>query len=68
MDNNLKEFLKVVGWGALVFIWVLALVNNTVFPIIKGETAYALFNLFVCALAFFTLRRLYFKYIHKEGK
>ena len=46
-----KQFWHNLLWGVLAFITLIALVCNTVFPIVNGEPAYAVFNMVVCALS-----------------
>ncbi len=46
-----KEFWIKGAWLLAAIVTLIAAVNNTVFPIIHGEPAYAVFNLVVCAIA-----------------
>lgn len=49
-DFNKDYFIKLL-WILAALVTLIALVCNTVFPIVNGEPAYAVFNVVVCALS-----------------
>ena len=51
MNDFNKSYFRNLFWILAAFVVLITLVNNTVFPIINGEPAYAVFNVLVCALA-----------------
>ena len=51
MNDFNKSYFRNLFWILAAVVVLITLVNNTVFPIINGEPAYAVFNVVVCALS-----------------
>ena len=51
MTDSTKEYFIKLFWVLAAFVTLIALVCNTVFPIVNGEPVYAVFNVLVCSLA-----------------
>ena len=51
MDKPDKEFYIRGLWFLAAFAVLVSTICNTVFPIVNGEPAYAVFNLVACGIA-----------------